>query len=211
MNPRFELVMDSLPLDALEVELVVAGFFLEDRPLRGGAGRIDWRLCGLISEMLASGQLDARRGTSLLVGAPGAFCAPRILLVGLGSRAEFGVAPAQDSMREAMKRCIALGVHRIGLSPLGIASDDFVRHAVAVAGGVAEAIQGLEVVGGGGDEFEIRLSVPEAGIDAASEALERAVGAFENHEFVARPRARRQHSPSPQGGRRPAELTYSQP
>ena len=211
MKPRFELVMDSLPLDALEVELVVAGFFLEDRPLRGGAGRIDWRLCGLISEMLASGDLEAQRGTALLVGAPGAFSASRIMLVGLGSRADFGVAVAQDLMRDAMQRCISLGVHRIGLAPLGIASDDFVRHAVAVAGGVAEAIQGLEALGGEGDAFEIRLSVPEQGIDAASEALERAVGAFEDHEFVARPIARRRHSPSPQRGDGPGAAEHSRP
>ena len=107
------------------------------------------------------------------------------------------VAVAQDLMRDTMERCISLGVHRIGMAPLGIASDDFVRHAVAVAGGVAEAIQGLKADGDESEAFEIRLSVPEQGIDAASEALERAVAAFEDHEFVARPLSRRRHSPSP--------------
>lgn len=197
MRPRLELGMESLPLDAVEAELVVAGFFVEDRPLRGGAGRVDWRLCGLISEMLAGGRLDADRGSALLIASSGAFRAPRILLLGLGARAEFGVAMAQDLMREAMERCIALGVRRVGIAPLGIAADDFARHAVAVAGGVAEAIRGAGESGELQGDYEICLSVPESGIEVASEALDRAVSALEGQEFVTRPVSRRRHSPSP--------------
>jgi hypothetical protein len=197
MRPRFELGLDSLPLDAIDAEVAVAGIFLEDRPLRGGAGRLDWRLCGQISAMLSADSICAERGSAALVAATGVFRSPRIILLGLGSRADFGLTVAQDLMREAIQRCIALGVRRIALAPLGVASDDFIRHAAAVAGGAAEAIRGRDGVAQISGDFEVRLSVPEAGIEIASEALEQAVAAFEDPGIVTLPVTRRHHKPSP--------------
>jgi hypothetical protein len=197
MKPRFELGLDSLPLDAIDADVAVAGIFVEDRPLRGGAGRVDWRLCGQISEMLFAGSIDAARGCAALMAATDVFRAPRIMLLGLGSRRDFGLMAAQDLMREAVERCLALGVRRIALAPLGVASDDFVRHAAAVAGGAAEAIRGGDGVVPIQEDFEVRLSVPEAGIEVASEALAQAVSAFEDPAIVTRSVTRRHHKPSP--------------
>jgi hypothetical protein len=197
MSPRVELGLDSHPLDAIAADVAVAGFFLEDRPLRGGAGRVDWRLCGLVSRMLAKGEIVADRGSALLLGATGAFKAPRILLLGLGSRADFALTVAQDSMRAAMARCIELGVRRIALAPLGVASDDLVRHAPALVGGVAEALRSLDGIPGPPTDFEIRLAVAEPGIEKASQALDQAASAFVDQGIVIRPVLRRQHRPSP--------------
>jgi len=197
MKPRLEIGLESLPLDAIEADVVVAGFFAEDRPLRGGAGRVDWRLCGLVSEFLADERIVAERGSAFLVAATGAFAAPRILLLGLGSRSEFSLTVAQDLMRDATARCIALGVRRIALAPLGIASDDFARHAAPVVGGIAEALRSWDPPPSAVGLLEVRLSVPEPGIEQAGEALGLAVGAFEDEGITARPVERRHHRPSP--------------
>ena len=197
MSPRAELGLESHPLDAIEADVVVAGFFLEDRPLRGGVGRVDWRLCGQVSKMLANDEIVAERGTALLLAATGAFEAPRILLLGLGSRADFALTVAQDLMREAMGRCIDLGVRRIALAPLGVPSDDLERHFPALVGGVVEALRARAQVSGPPTDFEIRLAVTEAGIESASQALDRAASAYANQGVVVRPVLRRQHRPSP--------------
>jgi hypothetical protein len=197
MRSHFEIGLESLPLDGIEAELVVAGFFVQDRPLRGGAGRVDWRLCGMISELLASGKVSAERGSAMLIAAPGAFKAPRILLLGMGDRADFALTAAQDVMRKAMERCIALGVRRIAFAPLGIAADDFVRHAAAVVGGAAEALRSYDEVADVPGDFEVCLSLPEAVMETASKALDHAVDAFEGQGIVTRPAPLRQHSPSP--------------
>ncbi|MCS5638448.1 MAG: hypothetical protein NZ990_18185 [Myxococcota bacterium] len=204
MSPRVELGLDSDPLDAIEADVAVAGFFLEDRPLRGGAGRVDWRLCGLVSRMLARDEIAAERGSALLLAGTGAFRAPRILLLGLGSRADFALTVAQDQMREAMGRCIDLGVRRIALAPLGVPSDDLARHAPALVGGVAEALRARESIPGSPDDFEIRVAVAEAGIETASQALDRAASAFVDQGIVVLPVLRRQHRPSPLRGAPPS-------
>ena len=167
---------------------------------------MDWRLCGRVSEMLAGDRISAERGSAALVAATGAFKAPRILLLGLGSRADFALTVAQDVMREALERCLALGLCRIALAPLGIASDDFVRHAAALAGGAAEAMHGAEATIGADANLHVCLSVPEAGIETASEALEHAMAAFEDSGLVSRPVIRRQHRPSPRREETPQGL-----
>lgn len=206
-----EIGLDSLPLDAIEAEVLVAGFFLEDRPLRGGAGRVDWRLCGRLSEMLLDRRISAEFGSASLMAATGAFKAPRILLLGLGSRADFALTVAQDLMREALSRCLALGLHRIALAPLGIGSDDFVRHAAALAGGSAEAMAAAEGTTEGYGDLDVCLSVPESGIEAASKALQHAMAAFEDSRLTSRPVTRRQHRPAPRGTGPPRGLQPLRP
>ena len=73
---RFELATESF--ERVRVELGVAGFFENEIPLRGGAGRVDWRLCGLISEQLAAGRLSGRLGEALLIPAERRFRADRV-------------------------------------------------------------------------------------------------------------------------------------
>lgn len=57
----------------------------DERPLRGEAGWVDWRVCGAISQQLASGYVGGSRGEAVLLPAPPPLGATRILLIGLGS------------------------------------------------------------------------------------------------------------------------------
>ncbi|MDH3842567.1 MAG: hypothetical protein OES69_01410, partial [Myxococcales bacterium] len=61
------IVYDFIPpeqssMDELQTELILLPFFEDERPLRGAAGLIDWRLCGALSRRLAGGDLRGSFG-----------------------------------------------------------------------------------------------------------------------------------------------------
>ena len=56
---------------------LVAPFFADDRPLRGAAGRVDWRLCGLLATRSSRGRLPSELGEAVLCPSGGRLRAPR--------------------------------------------------------------------------------------------------------------------------------------
>jgi hypothetical protein len=81
----------------------------DERPLRGDAGRIDWRLCGRISEQLSSGYVSGVAGETVLLPAGRPLRAPRLLLVGVGpSRRLMQGRPLLRAMRVAADRLLSL-------------------------------------------------------------------------------------------------------
>jgi hypothetical protein len=96
-------------LDGANVELCACSIWSDERPVRGLAGLLDWRLGGRISALLKAGFFRGDEGDALLV--PGKPNVPfeKVLIVGLGSRAAFGeeafrrgvlhIASALDGLR----------------------------------------------------------------------------------------------------------------
>jgi len=76
-------------LDALQAEVVVLPFFADERPLRGAAGLIDWRLCGALSRKLMAGYLDGHFGEKGMIAGPEKLKAEGLLLIGLGPTSSF--------------------------------------------------------------------------------------------------------------------------
>ena len=146
MKGGVQLELCQQPLDRLEADVAVAGFFSDDRPLRGGAGRLDWRLCGQLSELLATGRFEGDLGSAVLLPGSGPIAASRVLVLGLGHRREFSVRRCQEVMREAMRRCLDLGSRRVAMAPLGIALDDLGRHAQPLVSGLSQAVRSAEPV-----------------------------------------------------------------
>ena len=134
-----ELVLTSLPIERVESGVAVAGFFTDERPLRGGAARADWRLCGGLSRRIEQGELSGRSGEAMLIGSHRALRSPRLLLLGLGERSRYDRLRVTDETRGALERCAQLGVSNVALAPLGIAADDVPRHAASVVAAVAGA------------------------------------------------------------------------
>ena len=141
MTQDVQLELTRRPAEAIAADIVVAGFFSDDRPLRGAAGRLDWRLCGQLSDGLASGSLDGEWGGAALLPGTGPIKAFRVLLLGLGKRREFSLDRAEEAMRDAIARCLDLGQRVVALSPLGIAPDDFSRHAEVLMDGLTRAVR----------------------------------------------------------------------
>ena len=82
-------------LDELQTEIFVLPFFSDERPLRGAAGLIDWRLCGALSRKIMAGHLDGHFGEKALVSARPKLKSEGLLLVGLGASAAFDTGVAE--------------------------------------------------------------------------------------------------------------------
>ncbi len=167
------LVIQGRPLERVTCDLALAGAFLTERPLRGGAARLDWRLCGLFSDQIRDQNFSGERGEALLVSTASALHAPRALLLGLGQRDQFGPVMAQGVIAEGMIRCFDLGAIRVGMTPLGIAATRLAEYSASVIGGLREALRDRS------GPFEVVLSIPQSEHQAAAEALERAIRAIE--------------------------------
>jgi hypothetical protein len=98
MDLRF-LPPEPRRLDEASAEVCACTIWSDERPVRGFAGLLDWRLGGRLSALLKSGFLRGERGEVLLV--PGRPHVPfeKVLVVGLGTRSGFG----QSAFRQAVE------------------------------------------------------------------------------------------------------------
>ncbi len=99
MDIRF-LPPDLRQLDEASVEVAVGSFWQDERPMRGFAGLLDWRLAGRLSALLTSGFVRGEAGEVLLVPGKPHLPFEKVLLVGLGLRAEFD----EDAFRRGTTR-----------------------------------------------------------------------------------------------------------
>ena len=84
MTARLQISLVTEPFERVQADVAIAGFFPNERPLRGAAGRADWRLCGLPSDLLADGRLRETSGAALLMPGSGRMAAHQVLLLALG-------------------------------------------------------------------------------------------------------------------------------
>ena len=172
MSVGLVIEIESRPLQRVEADLAVAGFFADERPLRGTAGIADWRLCGLISELLEQGRLRGELGEVILVPSGGRLRTPRVLLVGLGGQSDFEaqrLSQISSLSGDAVRRARQMGVRTLALAPPGVDPYDFPRHATAVLQGVLEAVR--EASAG----LRLRFLMPEVEVGRAARALAAAV------------------------------------
>lgn len=150
---QLRIELDTRALERVPAELAVVGIFVEDQPLRGPAGRADWRLCGLLTDLVVEGQLNAALGEASLVGSSGRLAAPALLVVGLGARATFDAARFEAATRTAIERVRGLAFEKIAMAPLGILGEDIVRCSRAFVEGVLTGLADTRLT--------LRLCVPE--------------------------------------------------
>ena len=74
------------PIERVHADVAIVALFASERPLRAAAGRIDWRLCGRLSHLFASGRLTGVEGEAVLIPGGGGMRAPRVMGVGFGER-----------------------------------------------------------------------------------------------------------------------------
>jgi hypothetical protein len=200
VKPSLSVVIDAGQLERTQADLAVATFFESDRPLRGDAGRADWRLCGLLSDLVATPQLRGRIGEAVLVHTGGKLRARRLLLLGLGAAHAFGAHEAKAAARDGVLRAVGLGVRSLALPLPGhwSARLPIPSTAAAVLRGAAAAVEET------GATIEVRLVVPPgaaskalSGLDAMAQQLaggavairisaEDPTATFAPREFVAR-------------------------
>ena len=97
MSRALAVDVDHVALERAPADLAVVPLFEQERPLRGGAGRADWRLCGKLSALIAAQRLTGASGEAALLASFGGLRAPLLLVLGAGPRAAIGALSPDNS------------------------------------------------------------------------------------------------------------------
>jgi len=84
-----DIILSPEEVDLQECGILILGFFEDERPLRGSAGWIDWRLNGKLSHLLIEGRLTGEWEETTLLATQGRIVPPLLLLIGLGRVREY--------------------------------------------------------------------------------------------------------------------------
>lgn len=89
-------------IDELSAEVIACGVYRDERPLRGLAGLLDWRLAGRLSRLAKRGFLGGEVGELLALPVRPRLPFDKLLVAGLGPRAAFGDA----TFRQVLSRTL---------------------------------------------------------------------------------------------------------
>jgi leucyl aminopeptidase len=126
-------------LDDLRCEALALPFFSDERPLRGALGLIDWRMCGLISQLRIAGHLTGEPGEHSLLPARPRLPMDKIFLFGLGPRK----ALSRDSMRATIEAMLET-LTRAGVRTTALCLPGRSSEAVAAADAMEAFVRTLE-------------------------------------------------------------------
>lgn len=168
------IAADPLPIERVSADVAVVWAFESDRPLRGDAGRLDWRTCGALSRLLLCGAWRGAAGEAALLPSFGRARSGRVLLLGLGSSHGFGTVDVKAATRDAVLRAGRMGASSVALALPGIWRG-VVPEGPCAGAMLRGAISALEETGAA---LRARLVAPESalarvqgGLDAALRAL----------------------------------------
>ena len=91
-----EVTLSTLKVDVQECEILVSGFFEDERPLMGASGWLYWRLNGLLTRHLIEKRLIGTWKETILIPSQGRIFPSLILLVGLGRVREYSYLRLRD-------------------------------------------------------------------------------------------------------------------
>ncbi len=91
-----DIILSIEDVDLQECELLVTGFFQDERPLKGTSGLIDWRLNGTISHLLKERKMTGEWQETTLIPSRGRVIPPLILLLGLGKVRDYSTLRLRD-------------------------------------------------------------------------------------------------------------------
>jgi hypothetical protein len=79
-----EIILSKERADVQDCDLLVTGFFRDERPLKGSSGWIDWRFNGMLSRLLVENKLTGDWKEATLIPSRERILPRMILLLGLG-------------------------------------------------------------------------------------------------------------------------------
>jgi len=87
-----EIILSKERVDVQECDVLVAGFFSDERPLKGSSGWIDWRFNGMLSQLLMENKLTGDWKETTLIPSRERILPRMILLLGLGEVKSYSYA-----------------------------------------------------------------------------------------------------------------------
>lgn len=182
MTVTWVIELDVEAPERVRADVLVAPLLEQERPLRGAAGRLDWRLCGHLSEMVRREAFDGSEGEVVLVPTVARARAPRALLVGVGPRQGFGPRRLRGAVERAVLRAAAM---RAGIVAVAVPSE--AACGVPVERLVAAALVGAgEAMAARPAALRLRLVVEPEGLARARRVLAELVPRIELEGVIAR-------------------------
>jgi len=84
---KMKINVFSESIDVLNYDVLTLGFFSDERPPRGYCGLVDWCLNGMISNLIAKGNIEGAFMEKVLISPNLRIPSSKILLIGLGDMA----------------------------------------------------------------------------------------------------------------------------
>ena len=111
MDMRF-VARDARRMEDAAAEVCACTIWSDERPVRGFAGQLDWRMGGRLSALLKTGFMRGDRGELLLV--PGRPQVPfeKVIVLGLGPRTGFGDGAFRDALARIARTLEGMRVRR---------------------------------------------------------------------------------------------------
>jgi len=132
-------------LDGITAADSLCVFVAEDeRPLRGVAGYLDWRLCGQLSRVLQARFFVGELGDCLLLPSDGRIAMPRVFVMGLGRR-RVSSAGLGSALEEAARTLSRAKVEAVALEVPGAGVLDERERASAVTSQFLPRFKGKSV------------------------------------------------------------------
>jgi len=103
------------PVDLLEGEVVAAFFFVDERPLSGSQALLDWRLNGLLTQLLVQNSAHGAFGENILLRSNGKIASDWVLFVGGGKRRGLGADGYRRLLDHLFAVCRRAGFVRVAL------------------------------------------------------------------------------------------------
>ncbi len=108
-----DIILSKDRVDVQECDVLVTGFFRDERPLGGSTGLIDWRLNGMLSRLLVEKKLTGEWKETTLIPSQGRVMPRMLLLLGLGEVREYSyprVRELSTHLLETLKKLDASGI-----------------------------------------------------------------------------------------------------
>jgi len=108
-----DIILSKERVDVQECDVLVTGFFKDERPLKGSSGWIDWRLNGKLSRLLMEKKLTGDWKEATLIPTQGRVLPRLTLLLGLGEVKEYNYLRLRElppHLLEILKKLDAINV-----------------------------------------------------------------------------------------------------
>ncbi len=103
---------DLRALDATSAEVIACAIWSDERPMRGLAGLLDWRLAGKLSALAKSGFIVGEADEVVLVPGRPQLPFEKVLVLGLGARSSFGDGVVRRTLARLVSSLEGLKVKR---------------------------------------------------------------------------------------------------
>jgi hypothetical protein len=109
--------------DSIEdCDALVVSIFSDERPLRGAAGLLDWRMAGRLTRWIRTGRLSGAAGEAVLFPPARKLRVGRVVVLGLGPARAFDDPSYRELVRGLANRVRLLGVRKLAMALPGRAT-----------------------------------------------------------------------------------------